>query len=823
MEAPLEIQTMSSEPVFTNPAIDLPTRLQIVAGDPQVVGPFMLPAAEEASPSNTSNNRMLSFNDIPIPQYIGDYKIESLLGSGGMGNVFQAQNQFFGRVDALKMIHDQLESRESREAFIDEMHTQSRLDHANIVKVHYAGVCRQTGDYRNRLYLVMARVPRDLSEAIRDRGAFPPLEASNIVRRLAKALIHAHSKGVIHCDLKPKNILMDKDDREEKDGKEDGEAKEVKYNVPKITDFGLVRFLRDGQDDTTGPREGQPFGTLNYMPPEQARGERVKVNERNDIYGLGAVLYELLTGQPPYSGTREEILKKVKDLNDLPPSPRSLNPHVPVRLDAICMKCLQKRPMWRYQTAAELEGALNEFQREPLLKRRWREFAIGLLVLCLLGLGWNLLPSPRAERLAAEQDAKRLGEEARTARIRGDHADEKEQLRKAAEKYSALLPDGQFPDKLDERSAFARILVRLAEIYADDRRVEESAKRLDQAKKVLDSMPAIDSRRKLVEAELEHIRGNNCMNDGKYSEARDHYQAGRDKRIELVQLHEKDDTFLRDLSRSHAYLAGTLLRTGHDPKLAVAAYRKARQIRTDLAKRTPEIEYFCLHARDFGNDGVVAEWQGKTKLAFESYRKQIQYYDENIRRETHLPAAFLTERADTCLQLVEFLLVESRVADKEAEEWLRRGEKEHHDLRDCAPVATPAAVRVALAKVELLWGRLLQGRGEVAAAREKLEAAEAQYRALDDEGMAQADDYFQMGLVHALLASLSPVDDPERLRQQVLALDRLEKAIRKCYLNRTRFECDSALASVRGSHPKRFEELLGKLAERLNELRAKRE
>lgn len=798
---------MSSEPVVTNPAFDLPNRLQVAVGDPQVVGPFMLPAAEEASPSNTSNNRMLTFNDIPIPQYIGDYKIEKLLGSGGMGNVFQAQNQFFGRVEALKMIHDQLESRESREAFIDEMHTQSRLDHSNIVKVHYAGVCRQTGDYRNRLYLVMSLEPRDLSEAIRDRGAFPPLEASNIVRRLAKALVHAHSKNVIHCDLKPKNILMDPE------------------GVPKITDFGLVRFLgtRDGK---TGPREGHPFGTLNYMPPEQARGERVKANERNDIYGLGAVLYELLTGQPPYSGNREELLKKIKDLNDLPPSPRSLNPHVPARLDAICMRCLQKRPMWRYQSAVELEKALNEFQREPLLKRRWKEFAIGLLVVCLLGLGWNLLPSPRAERRAAEQDAKRLGEDARTARIRGDHADEKEQLRKAAEKYAALLPDGQYPDKLDERSAFARILVRLAEIHAGDRMVEEAAKRLDQAQQVLASMPPVDSRRKLVEAELEHIRGDNCINEGKYAEAKDHYQAGRDKRIELdksLQLHEKDDTFLRDLSRSHAYLAGTLLRTGHDPKLAVAAYRKARQIRTDLAKRTPEIEYFCLHARDYNNDGFVAEWQGKPKVAFESYRKQLHYYDENIRRETFLPAAFLTERADACLQLAELLLAEPKVADKEAEEWLRRGEKEHHDLRDAAPEKTPAAVRVALAKADLLWGRFFQRRGEAVAAREKLEAAEAQYRSLDDEGKAQADEYFQMGVVYALLANLAAADDPERLHHQVLALDRLEKAIRTCYLNRARIESDSALTPVRGSHPKRFEQLLGKLAERLNELRAKRE
>ena len=167
---------------------------------------------------------------ITLPQFIGDYKVLRLLGVGGMGVVVVVQNQFFGREEALKMIHDRLDSEKAHDDFIREMHAQAGMDHSHIAKVNYAGVCKQEGLCRNRLYLVMPLEAGDLAAQLTANGPFPPAAAANLVRRLAKAVAHAHDRNVIHCDLKPKNILLGKD------------------GTPKITDFGLAKYLTKAGD-----------------------------------------------------------------------------------------------------------------------------------------------------------------------------------------------------------------------------------------------------------------------------------------------------------------------------------------------------------------------------------------------------------------------------------------------------------------------------------------------------------------------------------------------------------------------------------------------
>jgi tetratricopeptide (TPR) repeat protein len=274
-----------------------------------------------------------------------------------MGVVYMARQVVFNRLVALKMIGSRLVRPEWRSRFQDEAVALARLDHPNIVRVI------DMGEHLGLPYFTMEFVSGGNLDQKVNGTPLPPEKAADFVRVLAQAMQAAHEAGVVHRDLKPGNILLAPVAAPKASaGPEEG----IELGTPKITDFGLARFL---DDDSHQTRDGVVMGTPSYMAPEQADGRVALIGPRTDVYALGAILYELITGRPPFKGeTVQATLDEVR--RDDPVPPRRLRRTCPRDLETICLKCLEKHPHRRYPTAAGLADDLGRFLRgEPTLAR----------------------------------------------------------------------------------------------------------------------------------------------------------------------------------------------------------------------------------------------------------------------------------------------------------------------------------------------------------------------------------------------------------------------------------------------------------------------
>ena len=276
------------------------------------------------------------------PAHVPGYEILGELGRGGMGVVYKARQLKLNRIVALKMI---LAGGQAGEAALARFRTEAeaiaRLQHPNIVQVH------DVGEHEGKPYFSLEFCAGG-SLAQKVAGTpLPPKAAAWMVEMLARGMAAAHHKAIIHRDLKPANVLL----------LEDG--------TPKITDFGLAKKL----DDPGQTQSGAIMGTPSYMAPEQASGKTKEIGPPVDIYALGAILYELLTGRPPFKATTElETVMQV--VNDDPVPPSQLQSKTPRDLETICLKCLQKEPARRYASAGALAEDLRRFQAgEPILAR----------------------------------------------------------------------------------------------------------------------------------------------------------------------------------------------------------------------------------------------------------------------------------------------------------------------------------------------------------------------------------------------------------------------------------------------------------------------
>jgi tetratricopeptide (TPR) repeat protein/tRNA A-37 threonylcarbamoyl transferase component Bud32 len=308
----------------------------------------------------------------PVRPEIPDYEILQELGRGGMGVVYQARHVPLKRLVALKMIRvGELAGPDELARFRTEAEAAARLQHPNIVQIH------EIGEHKGLPFLALEFVSGTNLARYLHTAPLLPQEAAILVETLGRAMAYAHERGVLHRDLKPANILLN-DERKTMSNEQFQQfiVHHSSFIIPKITDFGLAKKLDDPERHT---QTGAILGTASYMAPEQASGNSKDMGPAVDVYALGAILYETLTGRPPFQGaTLLDTLDQVTNKEPVPP--RQLQPKMPRDLETICLKCLQKDPRKRFASAQALADDLRRFlegkpiQARPVgwAERSWR-------------------------------------------------------------------------------------------------------------------------------------------------------------------------------------------------------------------------------------------------------------------------------------------------------------------------------------------------------------------------------------------------------------------------------------------------------------------
>jgi predicted Ser/Thr protein kinase/Tfp pilus assembly protein PilF len=350
----------------------------------------------------------------------GDYEIEREIARGGMGIVYLARERKLRRTVALKVLRaGDGASDEDQHRFLREAEAAASLAHPNIVPIH------ELNEYQGRPFFTMDYIDGPSLETLIAEERLTIEESVELLEQIALAIHFAHTKGIVHRDLKPANVIMAPD------------------GIPMITDFGLAVNLGGDPATQRMTHSGVVMGTIPYIPPEQAAGQVDKINPRSDVYSLGAILYEMVSGKPPFEADNQlELLHRVAHQD--PELPRKLNPKVPQDLQTICLKCLEKPPGRRYRTAKELaddcraflDGEVIQARPVTIWYRAWRKMcrhrglsalAATAVLLTLAFFGAMALLQQTSERATkfrqkAERDLKETARELRQVQ------EEKEEL-----------------------------------------------------------------------------------------------------------------------------------------------------------------------------------------------------------------------------------------------------------------------------------------------------------------------------------------------------------------------------------------------------------
>ncbi|HEX3147121.1 MAG TPA: serine/threonine-protein kinase [Gemmataceae bacterium] len=627
-----------------------------------VAGPVACPycgslcgAASSIRPTDTLPPPEPPVADKDAPPTIPGYQILDVLGRGGMGVVYKARQVRTDRVVALK-VPGYLDL-ETRVRFTIEAQAAARVSHPNVVQVY------EVGEHDGKPFLALEYVDGGTLASRLTGAPFPPRSAAALTETLARAVGAAHSHGVVHRDLKPANILLQSPQSTVLSPQSDDHrlgTGDWGLGTIKVADFGLARRM---DDDTRQTQSGMILGTPDYMAPEQAAGESHRVGPPADVWALGALLYELLTGRPPFRGVgMMDTLDQVR--NHEPVSPRRLQPAVPRDLETICLKCLHKDPDRRYSVATELAEDLHRFlDGQPVRARpvsrveRWVKRARRNPLATGLAAGmWLLLIAAAAYgvwyhlRLQAQRDrarhhfqmAVRSVESLLTEVAEEDLAVEplSEQKRKALlEKafafYQELLqvePDDPELAWLAARAArrigdILRLLGRYPEaLVAYDRALERLAALADRPP------PGTDPTREI--ADCHNYVGEVHRLQGANDEARAAYQRALAIQQAAFAASANDTGYRQDLSRTR-YNLGIVARLDDKPVVAVAELGEALRLLEGVA--TDDVAGRRHRARVYLNLGPALRATQQLVEAEQACVQSIHLYDELLTEQPNRP------------------------------------------------------------------------------------------------------------------------------------------------------------------------------------------
>jgi serine/threonine-protein kinase len=525
------------------------------------------------------------------------YQVLRRLGRGGMGVVYEAIQTSVRRTVALKMVLAGTEAdTQERARFRVEAEAIGRLQHPNIVQIYEVG---ETG---GRPFLSMEFVGGGSLAQKLDGTPLPEAEAAQLIETLALAINQAHQSQIIHRDLKPSNVLLTAD------------------GTPKITDFGLAKLLM-GDDQSLTPTDAI-VGTPSYMAPEQAGARQTEIGPAADVYALGAILYECLTGRPPFRGvTAAETIHQV--LFDDPVPPSRVRPKVSRDLETICLKCLHKRPAARYPCAKALAEDLCRFRNgEPIVARplsrlgrtiRWarrRPAAAALLIVATMAIltitvgGWwtSVALTTYSKRVAREkqqaeasfkQTLSALDQLGGTAEVLSDLPQAQEERRQLLQNalgfYQQLIQEhgdepvvrretGRISARLGDLEALLGHLVPAEEHY---RRAAELIRQLGE-----ESPNAPEPRHELAQT-YTHL-GILLKNRGKPGEAEAAFHVAQEQGEKLAGDYPQEPEYRRDLASAHYHLGALLGRLDGRRDEAEQACQRARELQTRLADEYPD-------------------------------------------------------------------------------------------------------------------------------------------------------------------------------------------------------------------------------------------
>jgi tetratricopeptide (TPR) repeat protein/tRNA A-37 threonylcarbamoyl transferase component Bud32 len=569
-------------------------------------------------------------------RYIGDYETIAVLGQGGMGVVYKARQITLNRLVALKMIRNaEFANDDQVRRFQNEAEAVATLDHPGIVPIY------EVGTYEDQRYFSMKLIEGDGLEKKLGDLSKDPRAAARVVAEVADAVNHAHQRGILHRDLKPANILLDNQ----------GHAH--------VTDFGLAKRIEADAGLTVS---GAIMGTPSYMAPEQAAGQTSLVTTASDVYGLGAILYAVLTGRAPFAS--DSVMNTLDQVRNRPPQPPArLNARVPADLELICLKCLEKEPQHRYVGAQALRDDLNRWLHgEPIAARpvgpmqRLRMWAkrkpalagvsAALIVAMIAGMvgvtwQWREAVSQRNQAREARDDAVRQEQAARAAeaaaaaaRDRALASEDKAVAARAQAEQNAQIAGIQATLALN---TIQDLITRVRTGLEAPGLYELKAALLDSALKRIDSVAGVyeksTSKEATTAAALMEL-GKIYRQLGQTEKAFKAYQQLLTITKERVKIKKFSDPSRQNLANTYLELALCSEELNRDMNAALNYNRDAVKLYEDIDKK-PKLDDFPIDrkivraglAEAYTRVGVTQYRIGELRAALENYRKAY-----NLRR-----------------------------------------------------------------------------------------------------------------------------------------------------------------------------------------------